>query len=270
MLFGRRAEEASFFERQQQEARQALETAEEALIAFQADNKATILSNQLNSVRQNQVDYLADQRNIARIIQDIQGLRAQLSSQSSSRVASLGDELTALFLEVKAFNAQSSIPVQLQLTDMEALSGTTAAEQIVFLDDLVTNLRTRSEAIDARLAELEPEILSLQEAVQAIHTQQERLNRDRDIARETYMTLANKVEEARIAAQDEAGEVRLASRAATPTQPAGPRKMMNVAIAAFLGLFLGVLLAFFVEYWQTSHVSSVETTIGSSVKEQAP
>ncbi len=64
------------------------------------------------------------------------------------------------------------------------------------------------------------------------------------------------MEEARIAAQDETGEVRLASQASVPTSPSGPRKKMNVAIAAFLGLFLGVFAAFFIEYWQSPRADS--------------
>jgi len=36
-----------------------------------------------------------------------------------------------------------------------------------------------------------------------------------------------------------------------PTRPTGPRKLMNILIAGFLGMFLGVFVVFFVEYWQS-------------------
>jgi len=58
------------------------------------------------------------------------------------------------------------------------------------------------------------------------------------------------VDEARIAAQDESGEVRLASYAAVPSRPVGPRKLLNTAVAGVLGLFVGVFGAFAVEYWR--------------------
>jgi succinoglycan biosynthesis transport protein ExoP len=249
-LYGRRDEDAAFFSQQLEEARAALQAAEGALTDFEARNEYSTLSAQLSSLRQTQSDYLAEQRSILRLNQDIASLQAQLAGGSSARASTLGDDLTALFLQIKAFNAQSSMPLQLQVTTTESLSGRTVAEQIAFLEELATNLEAKSTAIDALLTELQPRILSLQEALQAVDTEQKRLNRDRTVAETTYITLANKVEEARIAAQDETGEVQLASRASVPTSPTGPRKLMNTAVAAFLGLFLGVFAAFFVEFWQ--------------------
>jgi succinoglycan biosynthesis transport protein ExoP len=248
-LFSRRAEDAAFFSQQLEEARGALEAAEEALIEFQARNQGSILSARLSSARQAQNEYLADQRNIARILQDVGGLRSQLSDQPTDDPSSLGNDLTALFLQIKAFNAESTAPIQLQVSSAASLSGRTAEEQIAFLDDLGANLEAKSTVIDERLAELEPQILSLQQAVQEVNTESDRLVRDRDVAQQTYMALANKVQEARIAAQDETGEVQLASRASVPTEPAGPRKKVNVVIAGVLGLFFGGLGAFVLEYW---------------------
>ena len=251
-LYGQRSEDVAFFSKQLELAQATLEAAENALIEFQADNQSSILSAQLGSLRQAQADYLADQRAIARIIQDIQALRTQLAEQPASRSSSLGDNLTALLLQVKAFNAESELPIQLQVTTAESLSSKTVSEQIAFLDGLIANLEAKSGDIELLLEELAPETLRLQEAVQQTNTEYERLTRGRDIAKNTYMTLANKVEESRIAAQDETGEVRLASRAAVPRSPVGPRRLMNTVLAGALGLFLAIFLAFFVEFWQSS------------------
>jgi succinoglycan biosynthesis transport protein ExoP len=141
------------------------------------------------------------------------------------------------------------------VTTAESLSSKTVSEQIAFLDGLTANLEAKSGDIELLLEELAPETLSLQEAVQQTNTEYERLTRGRDIAKNTYMTLANKVEESRIAAQDETGEVRLASRAAVPRSPVGPRRLMNTVLAGVLGLFVGIFLAFFVEFWQSSQAS---------------
>ena len=58
------------------------------------------------------------------------------------------------------------------------------------------------------------------------------------------------LDEARIAAQDESGEVRLASSAAVPTKPVGPRKKQNTIMAGALGLLTSVFGVFAVEYWR--------------------
>lgn len=285
-LYGGQGEaEVQFFEAQLERAEAELEAAEQALIAFQARNRAAILQNQLNSYKQTQADYLADQRTIAYITQDIKGLQEQLAGQPADRPVSLADQLTSLFLQIEAFNPQTSTPIQLQDTDENgtpyrecyfnaqtfipidfnaqtsmpihlqvdsatALSERSLSEQIAFLDDLVRVLEEKSAEIDNRLAELEPQILALQQELQEVRTEEERLTRARDVARETYMTLARKAEEARIAAEDASGEVRLASRAAVPQKPASPRKLLNTAVAGALALMVGVFWAFFAEWWR--------------------
>lgn len=243
-----------FYQQQLERARAELATAEQALIAFQARNRESILQNQLNSYRQKQADYLADQRAIAYITQDIKGLREQLSRQPANQPLTLADQLTALFLEIKAFNAHASAPIQLQVDSTAFLSAKSLAEQIAFLDGLVRVLEEKSAEIDSRLAELEPQILALQQQLQEIRTEEDRLTRARDVARETYMTLARKVEEARIAAEEGSGEVRLASRAAVPEEPVSPRKLLNTAVAGVLGLMLGVFGAFVAEWWRGGDV----------------
>jgi succinoglycan biosynthesis transport protein ExoP len=247
-------EDVAFFEKQLAQAEQALDEADAALIEFQARNQTSIVNAQLESLRQAQTDYLADQRAIARIIQDIQGLRGQLAQQPEDSPASLADDITALFLQIKAFNAEASAeastPIQLQVNSAESLSDKSLAEQIALLDDLVSTLQAKSSEIDERLAELGPQILALQQQLEEINAESNRLTRARELARDTYMTLARKLEEARISAQEENGVLQVGSHAAVPERPVGPRKMFNAAVAGALGLMLGVFGAFAVEWWR--------------------
>ncbi|MCK4316863.1 MAG: hypothetical protein KAX24_13940, partial [Anaerolineae bacterium] len=247
-IYGGTEKDVAFFEEQGNQARQVLDRADAALIEFQARNQSSIVNAQLSSYRQTQADYLADQRAIAYIVQDIRGLRGQLAQQPGDQPASLADDLTALFLQVKAFGA--STPIQLQVNSAASFSNKSLAEQIAFLDDLVVTLEAKSSEINGRLAELEPQILALQQRRQEINVESDLLTSARDLAHETYMTLARKLEEARIAAHDTSGEVRLASQAAAPERPVSPRKMLNTAVAGALGLMLGVFGAFAVEWWQ--------------------
>jgi len=249
-IYSEKEIDVAFFEEQANQAEETLDEADAALIEFQARNQASIISAQLDSLRRTQNDYLADQRTVAYIVQDIQGLRDQLAQQPGNRPASLADDLTALLLQIKAFDAQASIPVQLQVSSAEPLSDKSQAEQIAFLDDLVTTLEAKSVEIDGRLVELEPQILALQRQLQEIKTEQDRLTRTRDLARETYTTLARKLEEARIAVQEESGVLQVGSYAAVPEKPVGPRKLLNTAVAGALGLMMGVFGAFAVEWWQ--------------------
>jgi uncharacterized protein involved in exopolysaccharide biosynthesis len=79
-------EQVHFFERQLEQTEAELETAEQALIDFQARNRVDIISNQLNSLSELQAQYLRDQNAALFLIQDLQGLRDQLATQPEGDV----------------------------------------------------------------------------------------------------------------------------------------------------------------------------------------
>jgi uncharacterized protein involved in exopolysaccharide biosynthesis len=95
----------------------------------------------------------------------------------------------------------------------------------------------------------------LQQQLQESQVDEDQLIRAQEVAQETYVTLAHKVEEVQIAADDTSGEVRLASRAAVPERAVSPRKVLNTVVVGTLGLMLAVsgVLAF--EWWREDEVS---------------
>jgi len=164
-------------------------------------------------------------------------------------------------LQIEALSLKSEVPLQLQVGGDASLSGMTQQEMVAFLDSLTAALETQSDELEAKTTGVEPKLLHLQGELQKFTTEQDRLVRARDVARDTYTTLARKVDEARIAAQDESGEVRLASYAAVPTEPVSPKKKLNTVVAGALGLLLGVFGAFAIEYWrQEAPPQAKETT----------
>jgi uncharacterized protein involved in exopolysaccharide biosynthesis len=240
--------DVAFFEQQVAEAQQALDSAESAVIEFQARNQSSIVQSQLDSLNRAQDEYLASQRRVAQFIQDVQALRAQLAAQPADQSASLADSLTALLLQLQAFGAEASGPIQLQVAEPGSLSDKSLAEQIAFLDDLAVTLQAKSAQTDGLLAELEPQILALQEQVEELNVEDDHLSRDRDLARDTYLTLARKLEEARIAAQEENGVLRVGSYAVVPVKPIQSRAWSNTVLVAMLGLTVGVIAAFAIEF----------------------
>jgi uncharacterized protein involved in exopolysaccharide biosynthesis len=98
----------------------------------------------------------------------------------------------------------------------------------------------RSNAVFSRL---QTELRQAQAQLENQVAQRGRLVKDRDLKRETSDTLARKMTEVSLSADISGTEVILAGRAVEPTTRATPR-IYAIAIATFIGLLIGVLLAF--------------------------
>jgi uncharacterized protein involved in exopolysaccharide biosynthesis len=250
-VYGAR-EELQQLEGQLAQAEAELEAAEQALIEFQARNPAGLLEAQLDSLRQKQRDYLGAQRAIADILQDIRALQERLAHQPEDRPASAADALVVLWLRIHALTPPISPSIQLQAGSAASPSGPSVREVRALLSDMARDLEAKSAEIGPRLKELGPQILQLQKQLQEIYTEQDRLTRRRDLAKETYTALARKVQETRLAAQGAQRTARLSSRASAPEEPVSPRKLLNTAMAGTLGLMLSTMGVFVVEWWRNA------------------
>ena len=247
-------EQLHFFEDQLNQSEIELEQAEEALIAFQSLNRTTIISNTLSFSTQEQATYLSDQRSVTLLLQNAQELQAQLIEEQANSSVTVSDQLTALMLQLQAFNAQATIPFLIQVDSTSSFTGANQSEQIAFLDRLVQGLEEKLSLVETQLAELEPQILELQQRYQEELIRYDRLLRNRTIAQEAVISLARKVQEERIASQDTSAGGRLASRAAVPTKPISSHKRLGAVGAGLFGLLLGVFGIIVKVWWQTSEL----------------
>lgn len=76
--------------------------------------------------------------------------------------------------------------------------------------------------------------------------------RDADVAREIYVMLAKRHEEARISEVMQPTDIQVIDVATLPDEPIKPKKALNIVVAAILGLFIGIGAAFIVEYMNKS------------------
>ena len=75
-----------------------------------------------------------------------------------------------------------------------------------------------------------------------------RLMRDALIAQEIFSMLAKRYEEARISEVMQPTDVQVVDVAVAPEDPIKPRKVLNILLAAVLGLFIGTALALGLEF----------------------
>jgi capsular polysaccharide biosynthesis protein len=105
-----------------------------------------------------------------------------------------------------------------------------------------------AEPLSAAVEKLHDEVDALRAELEQEEAQQRELTRARDLAWDTYSTLADKATEVEIAADVGGSQVRFAAQAVPPLSPAGPKKKQSIALAAMVGLMIGVVGAFGVEY----------------------
>ena len=99
-------------------------------------------------------------------------------------------------------------------------------------------------AIDSIINQGEKEISKLPAKEQGLA----RVMRDATVAQEIYVMLAKRHEEARISEVMQPTDVQVIDVAVAQLKPIAPKKTLNVMIAGILGLFIGLALAFMLEY----------------------
>jgi uncharacterized protein involved in exopolysaccharide biosynthesis len=100
------------------------------------------------------------------------------------------------------------------------------------------------------IEELKKDILQLQGEQERESALQKQLLRERDVAWETYVTLDNKATELEVASQAQDVLVRKAVAASPPGLVTARPGATEVGIALVLGLFVGILCGFIVEYFR--------------------
>lgn len=266
-LYGGRPQPLGSIQAQEAEAKRTYQEAEEALAKFLGDNQIDILAREIEAKKGTLSDYYATKRGLDRLIADAKALRAQLREGASS--SPMANSLSILLLQANAFMASTGLPLQpstslplqpstnlplqlqLSLGQMASLEGS-AGEQIQGLDTLIAVLEARRGEVQALIGEmsLQREILQLQEQLEREQARQRELTQARDLAWETYQTLARKEAEVQVATQVTDTEVRFAVPAVEPKHPVAPKKKLNIAIAGVLGLMVGVFGAFAMEYFE--------------------
>lgn len=104
------------------------------------------------------------------------------------------------------------------------------------------------DPLNRHLGGLHAEVRSLASQIEQQRAEKQKLELARDLAWESYSTLARKEAELRVANELPASDVRFAAPAAVPRQPVSPRTMLIVAGAGAAGLILAVMGAFLLNH----------------------
>ena len=120
----------------------------------------------------------------------------------------------------------------------------TLLAQVVTLETTLISLEAKKESLASSVKEYEDRLERLPDKELYLA----RLERAIKVSESTYIILLEKYQEARINEAMEIGDIRVIDEARIPKNPIKPNKKLNLAIGGILGLMLGVMLTFFLEY----------------------
>lgn len=165
-----------------------------------------------------------------------------LIAESEARLRELDGRLRSLLQErqVLQANLAAAKSVYDALQDQYLQLTQERATLISQIDLLRGELAAAREALE----EQEEVLRAAESEVLRLSLQDERLARNVELMAATYRSLAQQVGAARLTELTATGDVRFLSPAVVPSRPSGPRHLLNVAVAAVLAGFVGVLVVF--------------------------
>ncbi|MBI3964750.1 MAG: hypothetical protein HY329_03860 [Chloroflexi bacterium] len=260
-------------------AETGLAAADRALIDFERVSPITSLQAQVTAAQYREQQLYFARNAIDLTLRDADRVRQQLVASNGNSVAASVNEvllqtLLLRFADVRGQLAPANpldpslqpqgnrpsappaqpapapgAPVQLQLALDRALAATVPLdERLRNLDTFVGLLRAERDELGRTI---QAESATLQDAKRQLveqSAQEERLKLERDTARTSLITIRNKLDESRFAVQAALPAAKVASLATPPPDPVSRRVPLNLGVAAAIGLAVGLLLAFAIEY----------------------
>ncbi len=115
------------------------------------------------------------------------------------------------------------------------------------LEARFTSQHPTVQALDAQIKDISAQIGSMEGKSKTFPNVEQdllRLTRDVKVNNELYTSLLNSFQQLRLVKEGKVGNVRIVDVAAVPERPVKPKRILVVALAAVLGLFAGLALAF--------------------------
>ena len=229
---------------------------EERKLCQQADPELVIQAEvtALQRVYESYLPGLANKRQqLANVETRLSALRNTLTQEPEYFTLERGLSSEALwnFLSAKVSQEElASLPalnVQEQVLNLTYVS---IRWDIAATDAEVQGLRGEVAYLESSAAETRKAFEEKQVQLVEIQANLDRLNREIQVLDDAYTSLATKLQEARIARVEAPDPIRIVESPIVPSHSIAPNKKMNVAVAGVLGLFGGILLAFFAHYLQ--------------------
>lgn len=228
--------------RELERAREALSRAEAALVAFDRETPLGLLSARLARLETELAAAETELQRLQNVTIPLESVRVQLLEDmlaAEPGLASTSAYVDGLTRPLAHDPAGVAAPLH------------PAAELASARARLETNQQA-AELLQRRIEDLHERIAALNHEQTLLEKERRRLQDALDSAAARLRGASGRVAELEARAQqlEHLTQVRIVMDPVMPESPVAPRKMLNMALAAFLGLFAGVGFSLFHEFWR--------------------
>lgn len=177
------------------------------------------------------------------------------SSQELATGTPLFDSIEDLYPDLFKLSALSQLTEDVQSDNPLAQTSATKAQQLLALQGLeqLPTYTAAAEPLTLAIAELQTDVRILQSDLELERAKEKELTRARDLAWETYTTVARKAAELDVASAVTGTVVRFAAPAVEPLAPVGAKTRQNVLLAGVVGLLMAIGAGFFIDYMKSGY-----------------
>jgi len=134
------------------------------------------------------------------------------------------------------------------------------AQQLISTNISISSLKAEENQLTQNIVDFDASLKDLKEDLKDLKDLKEKstesksilsqLNREYSIKEKLYNIFCKQAEEIWLTETTEEDLLKIASLAYEPKAPIKPNRKLNILIAGVLGLFVGIFVAFFLEFWQ--------------------
>jgi uncharacterized protein involved in exopolysaccharide biosynthesis len=124
------------------------------------------------------------------------------------------------------------------------------AQQLISTNISINSLRAEENQLKKNINDFNASLEDLKKELTEKKLNLSQLGREYFAKLKLYNIFCKQDEEIRLTETTEADLLKIASLAYEPRVPIKPNKKLNILIAGVLGLFVGIFVAFFLDFWQ--------------------
>ncbi len=235
--------------------------------AYVSENYAETQA-ELEDLVEERTNFLADQ-SLTLLKAEVSALEATLRSNNKELLEARQElESVEAYLATREGNRSPQLPTHVFTSEIDPYTllgaivfGLSASEY----RDLV---EARIEDLERHTATISQELVAKQQQVESAEAGLSEIDRQIALAEQAQASLAIKLQDAKIALAETPEPIRVIDEPLVPRSPIAPKKRTNIAVAGVLGLIVGTLLAFFIDY--LSRVREQEAMAGQSTTAPSP